>query len=919
MPTGPSRAILSVLLVPAVLTARGAPDSSSRAVARTLEASQTQATVQQQPPIFKAGVRLVEVDVTVRDKDRFVDTLTTDDFEVLEDGKPQQIQQLWVVNLPVDRLPNPPAAVATPLAVVGSAADVGRLYVLVLGSGGLESVRGIARQFITEFLGPTDLMAIVHISNRAATQGLTASRELLLDSVDRYRGGGGPEASLEMLREVAVSLSASTGRRKAVLFTGHGVVMWSPQIESDTKMDWALVERGVRAYKMERVFQDMVTTAKRNNVRIYPIDPDGFQPGGSLRYGGGDGDRVASLRILAADTGGIAIANTNNYRGNFPHIVRDNSAYYLLTYNSSAESDGHAHPITVRLRNRPDLTVRQGRQSFSAPSPDVKGRSVRLPRSLSAAARAVLSASTPVHDSGIELFTAVFQAPDFHGSILIGTHVPGTLLRLAPKDTIELSYVAVDRWGAVRAVERRPFTLNLSAQNRARVERTGLRLFGRLQLPRGQYQIRVAAHQANGTTASAAADVEVPDYIGQPLTISDFVVASSQGRTLMTLEEDALLRGALPAQPTPERRFSRGETLTVVAEICDSHWIVSQEVGVTMTVAAADGRIVFRGEQILTSANRGRFYLKGTLPLGPFVPGDYQLLVEAHTRKGIPANASQQMRFAVLDSEAPAVSGGTRAVLDVPQFEFVSVRRSPTVSATPAAGTAGTRAGLLVLPDGRFEARGQTLESLARVAFGFEDVARVSATAVWMSNDRFDITASTDHRWTTPPTGTTVPVELRSMLRALLEDRFALMARVEPRNADVTALLLAKPDVLGPGLRRSEAACRGPFTDAAPDEAPPRPRCPFMNASDRIQAEAVTIDEAARLVFQHPSFAWRVSTVDQTGLSGRFDLSFSIPQRGFTPERRIEELETQLGLRLRLTRMPLPTLIIERASRPKEN
>jgi uncharacterized protein (TIGR03435 family) len=866
-------------------------------------------------------VRLVEVDVTVRDRDdRFIDTLTEDDFEVLEDGKPQQIQQLWVVNLPVDRLPNPPAAVATPLAVVGSAADVGRLYVLVLGGGSPERVRGIAGQFITEFLGPTDLMAIVHVSNRAATQGLTANRELLLDSVDRYRGGGGAEASLGMLKEVAVSLSASTGRRKTVLFIGQGFGMWSPPIHENTKMNWDLVESGVRAYKTERVFQDMVTTAKRNNVRIYPIDPAGYQGPGNLAMGDPGGDGAASLRILAADTGGIAIANTNNYRGNFPHIVRDNSAYYLLTYNSSAESDGHAHPITVRLRNRPDLSVRQGRQSFSAPTPDVKGRSVRLPRGLSAAARSVLTATAPapLDGSPIELFTAVFQAPDFHGSILIGTHVPGTLLRLAPKDTIELSYVAVDRWGAVRAVERRPFTLNLSAQNRARVERTGLRLFGRLQLPRGQYQIRVAAHQANGITASAAADVEVPDYIGQPLTISDFVVASSQGQTLMTLEEDALLRGALPAQPTPERRFARGETLTVVAEICDSHWIVSQEVGVTMTVAAGDGRIVFRGEQVLTSANRGRFYLKGTLPLGPFAPGDYQLLVEAHTRKGIPANASQQMRFAVLDAEAPTTSGGTRAALDVPQFEFVSVRRSPTVSATPATGTAGTRAGLLVLPDGRFEARGQTLESLARVAFGFEDVARVQATAVWMSNDRFDVTASTDHRWTTPPTGT-VPAELRSMLRALLEDRFALMARVEPRNADVTVLLLAKPDVLGPGLRRSGAACRGPFTDASPDEAPPRPRCPFTSASDRIQAEAVTIEEAARLVFQHPSFAWRVSTVDQTGLSGLFDLSFSIPQRGFTPERRMEELETQLGLRLRLTRMPLPTLIIERASRPKEN
>jgi hypothetical protein len=361
---------------------------------------------------------------------------------------------------------------------------------------------------------------------------------------------------------------------------------------------------------------------------------------------------------MAADTEGVAIANTNNYRGNFPHIVRDNSAYYLLTYESTAEADGRDHRIAVRLRNRSNLSLRQGRRSVTAPSPDVKGRSVRLPRNLSAEARNVLAAPAPADGPAIELFAAVFQAADYHGSILIGTHVPGALLRLAPKETFELSYVAIDRWGAVRAVERRAFTLNLGAQSRARVERTGLRLFGRLQVPRGQYEIRVAAHQASGATASAAADVEVPDYADQPLTVSDFVVASSQGPMLLTLEEDALLRGSLPAQPTPLRRFERDETLTVFAEIYDSHWIVSQEVGVTMTVAAAGGRTVFRGEQLLTTVNKGRFYLRTTLPLRTFAPGDYQLLVEVHTRKGIPANASRQMQFAVFDADSPAEADG---------------------------------------------------------------------------------------------------------------------------------------------------------------------------------------------------------------------------------------------------------------------
>ena len=41
-----------------------------------------------------------------------------------------------------------------------------------------------------------------------------------------------------------------------------------------------------------------------------------------------------------------------------------------------------------------------------------------------------------------------------------------------------------------------------------------------------------------------------------------------------------------------------------------------------------------------------------------FAPGDYQLLAEVHRRKGLPANASRQMPFTVLESEAAAGTGG---------------------------------------------------------------------------------------------------------------------------------------------------------------------------------------------------------------------------------------------------------------------
>jgi hypothetical protein len=52
-----------------------------------------------QPPAspFRAGADLVEVDVSVRDKSgHFVDDLSVDDFELRDEGHPQQVQQLYL-------------------------------------------------------------------------------------------------------------------------------------------------------------------------------------------------------------------------------------------------------------------------------------------------------------------------------------------------------------------------------------------------------------------------------------------------------------------------------------------------------------------------------------------------------------------------------------------------------------------------------------------------------------------------------------------------------------------------------------------------------------------------------------------------------------------------------------------------------
>src|SRR5260221_3506005 len=68
------------------------------AVTRAARGPHDQNPPAQTAPVFRSTTNLVQVDVIVHDnRDYFVVGLTADDLDVFEDGKPQRIQQLYLV------------------------------------------------------------------------------------------------------------------------------------------------------------------------------------------------------------------------------------------------------------------------------------------------------------------------------------------------------------------------------------------------------------------------------------------------------------------------------------------------------------------------------------------------------------------------------------------------------------------------------------------------------------------------------------------------------------------------------------------------------------------------------------------------------------------------------------------------------
>ena len=173
--------------------------SAALIVAIALDPAARQASPQPpQAPTFRVAVDYVELDAVVTDRDgKFVRDLAKEDFEVLEDGKPQNVTAFTLVDLPVRR-PAPLVAQGTvvePDVRTNAGVFNGRVMVLVLDDLLVDAkrslkVRTLAKEFITKHVSDNDLVAVLNTGRASASQNFTNNRALLLEGTNLVDVGG---------------------------------------------------------------------------------------------------------------------------------------------------------------------------------------------------------------------------------------------------------------------------------------------------------------------------------------------------------------------------------------------------------------------------------------------------------------------------------------------------------------------------------------------------------------------------------------------------------------------------------------------------------------------------------------------------------------------------------------------------------
>jgi VWFA-related protein len=593
------------------------------------------ARAQQNPidtPIFRSSVDAVEIDAFVLDAmGNPVTDLTLEDFEILEDGKPQDIVSFALVDIPIERIERTaPGAVSSDVRT--NQRPEGRVYLFAVDEipgSSVPRLRHHLRQFVEQYFGPNDTAAIVYVGRGRSTDGqdFTSDRTLLLKSIDRLSagfGGGDLEQSTSRdaatavptlnpdgtpistvsndfagvtnvmapfetefllrsrmlsLRTLAEFMGNMRGRRKSIIYVTNGL---------GTSVYEALdYVGGTRSLAVEDL-HGAITAATRGNVSIYPLDPSGLNPGRDVTEEGPVESenanpaasqtqigRMQDLRSLAETTGGFAIINTNNFDGAFTQIVRENSSYYVLAFSTrTSAADGRFHEITVRVK-RPGVQVRS-RGGYLAPL-HRKTPLITRASTLTSAVADALRSPVAVSSVPIRVFAAPYRGIAGNAKVAVAAEFGVEALNLSEMGGRFVGDLAIalrptSAEGKLLEGQRHELALALKPETFALTKARGVRVVTELALAPGRYQLRVAGGPTVGAAGSVTYDLEIPDFANEPLSMSGVALTSSAAEETATVWPGTArpLDAHLPTPITAGREFDSTETVTVYAEVYEN-------------------------------------------------------------------------------------------------------------------------------------------------------------------------------------------------------------------------------------------------------------------------------------------------------------------------------------------------------------
>jgi VWFA-related protein len=539
--------------------------------------------------VIRINVNLVQVDAVVMDsKDKPVTDLKKEDFEILQDGKPQAITNfsfitttrppVAVAAAPASRQtapgPHAPPPPAMPVRMGDARHTARRTIAMVVDDLGLsfESIahlRSALKKYVDTEMQPGDLVAVIRTgAGMGSLQQFTADKRLLYAAIDHVKynalgrvgvssfaplggnDGGIDNTAFDQEREqifsagtmgainyVVEGLKELPGRKSVVLFSENMRMFFSD---------------GMSQRVMDSV-KRLTDAANRASVVIYSIDPRGLQYTGvtaadntmfmspqqiaqvSQQRSQYLLDSQQGMFTLANETGGLFLHDTNDIDGALRKVVDDGNGYYLIGYHPDAATfdvkTGQAkyHSVRVRVKTA-GLTVRS-RTGFMGTS-DSELRPVAHTRQAEIA-HALTSpfGAGALHVRLTTLFSNAAKLGSFINAML---YIDTRELNFEDepddwhKAVIDIVALTFGDNGQAEDPSDKTFTVRLKGDTYRRALQQGLiySIHHPVKKP-GAYQMRVVLRDATSQEVGSASQfIEVPDLEKGRLALSGLLLRS---------------------------------------------------------------------------------------------------------------------------------------------------------------------------------------------------------------------------------------------------------------------------------------------------------------------------------------------------------------------------------------------------------
>lgn len=340
----------------------------------------------------------------------------------------------------------------------------------------------------------------------------------------------------DTLHQMARILSTVDGRKHLVLFSegfdGRLLFGRGPDYsDEDFRRETDLIERGQIAQvdtdqrfgntQLLTQVHQMLNEFNRANTVIHTVDISG------LRADSLEENRIRSvgrdaLFYLANQTGGQAHEDANDFATELQEVLESSTVTYLLSFQPSDPGNaGDHHRLRVRAR-APRGAQLSHRMGYYTPRPygDLHPMEKRL------LASDLIAAAVERDELTMDVLAAPFRAGPNQAYVPVIVEIDGHSLledHGRPRLPVEIYAYVTDDKSEMRDFFSRVVTLDLTGREDT-FANTGLKYYGSLDLPPGDYLLRVLARNARtGATGVETVVLHVPTFdSGEPTLLPPF-------------------------------------------------------------------------------------------------------------------------------------------------------------------------------------------------------------------------------------------------------------------------------------------------------------------------------------------------------------------------------------------------------------